>query len=125
MLEAQGITRSHGARKLFGPLDIRVNDGDRIALVGRNGSGKTTILRILAGEETPDEGEVRGPRGLKVGYLPQELDAGCVGSLLAFAEDTAGELKEIRDSLKETEERMAGGDSSAGTLALFGDLQAR
>lgn len=125
MFEAIGITKSHGARKLFGPMDFRVGPAERIALVGRNGSGKSTLLRILAGEESPDGGEIRGRKGTTVGYLPQEITEGLTGTLLSFVEDTAGELKDVRDNLKTVEEKMTAGDGCGETLSLFGDLQAR
>ena len=72
VLSANGIGKSHGARKLFENLSLTVEDGQRLGLIGPNGSGKTTLLRILAGLETSDSG-VRSVRKLaKVGYVPQD-----------------------------------------------------
>jgi ATPase subunit of ABC transporter with duplicated ATPase domains len=68
-LDAQGVTQAFGARVVLEDVDLQVRDGDRIALVGRNGSGKSTLLRILAGEDTPDGGDVA--RHGTIAYLPQ------------------------------------------------------
>ena len=69
LIDANGVSRSFGARVLFEGVELQVHEGDRIALVGRNGSGKSTLLRILAGEEVGDEGTV--VRHGSVAYLPQ------------------------------------------------------
>jgi ATPase subunit of ABC transporter with duplicated ATPase domains len=68
-LDAQGVSRHHGARTVLDHVDLHVHQGDRIALVGSNGSGKSTLLRILACEETADAGTVA--RHGTVAYLPQ------------------------------------------------------
>ncbi len=67
-----GVAASFGARPLFSGLDLTVAPGDVVALVGANGTGKTTLLRIVAGEHRPDAGGVRlSPADASVGYLPQ------------------------------------------------------
>jgi ATPase subunit of ABC transporter with duplicated ATPase domains len=75
-LAAANITKSQGAQLVLSGVSLVVPDGVRIGLVGPNGVGKSTLLRILAGLEEPDAGTVRrSPPGLAVGYLPQEADA--------------------------------------------------
>ena len=69
LLDANRISRHHGARTVLESVDFRLTDDQRIALVGPNGSGKSTLLRVLAGLEAPDEGTVR--RHGTVGYLPR------------------------------------------------------
>ena len=71
VLVGQGLTKYHGAQEIFSDLSVRVGRGDRIGLVGPNGVGKTTLLRILAGLEQPTGGTVDTARRLRVGYLPQ------------------------------------------------------
>ena len=71
-LHLHALAASFGARPVFGGLDLVVGPGEVTALVGPNGSGKTTVLRIIAGEHTPDFGTVRiTPPGARIGYLPQ------------------------------------------------------
>jgi ATP-binding cassette subfamily F protein 3 len=68
------ISLSFGGRTIVDGLDLRIGEADRIGLIGRNGSGKSSLLRILAKEQEPDTGVVRCARGVRVGYLPQEID---------------------------------------------------
>ena len=74
MLRASGIRKAFAARTLLDGVDLHVHPGDRIGLVGRNGEGKTTLLRILAGTEPCDDGRVVLRKGARIGYLRQEID---------------------------------------------------
>ena len=71
-LSCQNISKSFGARPLFENLSFGLCKGERTGLIGPNGTGKSTLLKILAGLETPDAGVLSVRRGLKVGYLAQE-----------------------------------------------------
>ncbi|MFF3843271.1 ABC-F family ATP-binding cassette domain-containing protein [Streptomyces sp. NPDC001930] len=72
-LVAKDLAAGHGERTLFAALDLVVAPGDVIGLVGVNGAGKSTLLRLLAGLDTPEEGELRlSPPTAAVGHLPQE-----------------------------------------------------
>ncbi|MFG2145711.1 ABC-F family ATP-binding cassette domain-containing protein [Streptomyces sp. NPDC048696] len=72
-LVAKDLAAGHGDRTLFAGLDLVVAPGDVIGLVGANGAGKSSLLRLLAGLDTPEEGELRlSPPGASVGHLPQE-----------------------------------------------------
>ncbi len=77
-----------GRRKIFDRIWFQVEPGDRIGLVGPNGAGKTTLLRLLMGEVTPDSGEVRIARGVRVCYLPQDVQETLHGPLLASVIDS-------------------------------------
>lgn len=72
MIQLSGLTKSFGERVLFDNVTWTVTDGDRVGLCGPNGAGKTTMLRILAGLDEPDRGQVVRPAALTVGYLPQD-----------------------------------------------------
>ena len=72
IINAQGISKAFGANPLFQNVSFTVTEGDRIGLIGPNGSGKSTLLRILAGEETPDDGEVAFRKRLRVSYVLQD-----------------------------------------------------
>jgi len=71
MISIRGLEKKFGGRPLFSGVTFSINRRERIGLVGLNGTGKTTLLRILLGEEPPDAGEVVLPRNYKLGHLPQ------------------------------------------------------
>jgi len=71
ILVAERLAKSYDPQDIFWDVSCSVAHGDRIALVGRNGTGKTTLLRILVGLETPSSGQVHRAKGLRIGYLPQ------------------------------------------------------
>ncbi len=77
LLSVEGISKSYGEKVIFKPLSFGINKGQKIALIAKNGSGKTSILNIIAGEDAPDEGNVVFRKGTQVAYLAQEpkLDA--------------------------------------------------
>lgn len=70
-LQVENLTKSFGADVLFTDITFGINEGDKIGLIAKNGMGKTTLLRILAGVDTPDSGTVIYRNDLRVGYLPQ------------------------------------------------------
>lgn len=74
LLSVEGLTKSYGVRLLFGDLSFGISEGDKIGIVARNGSGKSTMLRIIAGHESPDSGRIVARNGLKIGYLEQKPD---------------------------------------------------
>jgi len=74
LLSCAALSKWHGARKLFENLTLHLYPGGRVGLIGVNGSGKSTLLKIIAGIEKADEGEVRLPRPIRIGYVPQESD---------------------------------------------------
>ena len=74
VLMCENLSKSFGARQLFRDLNLHVRAGERIALLGANGVGKTTLLKILTGRERPDTGEVRFGSGVEVGYYDQQQE---------------------------------------------------
>jgi ATPase subunit of ABC transporter with duplicated ATPase domains len=78
-LTAEGLSRTYGALEVFTGVDLAIDKGSRVVILGLNGAGKTTMLRILAGVDAPDTGKVVPGHGLKIGYYAQEhetLDTG-------------------------------------------------
>jgi ATP-binding cassette, subfamily F, member 3 len=73
MVSINGVTVSFGGYDLFDNVSFLINPKDRIGLAGKNGAGKSTMLKILAGYQTPTKGEVSRPKDCKIGYLPQDM----------------------------------------------------
>src|SRR5260221_13787794 len=74
LISANGLALAYGAAPLLEEVTLSVASGEKVGLVGRNGCGKTSLLKILAGEVAADAGEISRRRGLGVGYLPQEFE---------------------------------------------------
>jgi len=72
LLSVEGISKSYGEKIIFKPISFGINKGQKIALIAKNGSGKTSILNIIAGEDKPDQGNVVIRKGTRVAYLAQE-----------------------------------------------------
>jgi ATPase subunit of ABC transporter with duplicated ATPase domains len=99
VLTASAVSRRHGAADVLRDVSLTVAPGARIGVVGPNGIGKSTLLRVLAGREAPDAGTVtRAPAALEVGLLPQEPDA--------HAGETVGAYLARRTGVAEAEARM-------------------
>jgi ATP-binding cassette subfamily F protein uup len=71
-ISAENLTKSYGINPLFGNISFHISEGDKIALVARNGTGKSTLLKILAGKETPDSGKLRINKDVDVVLFEQE-----------------------------------------------------
>ncbi len=71
LLTADNISKSYSEKILLNQLSLGINDGEKIGVIGINGTGKSTLLKILAGEETSDTGTIVKANGLQIGYLPQ------------------------------------------------------
>ena len=73
-LSAQGLSKSYGSLEVFTGVDLAIDRGSKVVVLGLNGAGKTTHLRLLAGVEEPDSGVIEAGHGLKIGYYAQEHD---------------------------------------------------
>ena len=82
LLTAQNISKTYMERKVLDDISFFLNEGDKIGIIGINGTGKSTLLRILAGEEEPDDGEVIRTNGIRISYLPQIPEFDDHGSVL-------------------------------------------
>ena len=74
MIQLQNIAKHYGNKTLFTDLNLILGQGQRIGLVGRNGTGKSTLFKLILGEESSDDGEVSIPKGYKIGALKQHLE---------------------------------------------------
>ena len=90
MIRIDAISKRHGAQILFLEASAAVNRGEKIGLVGPNGSGKTTIFRLITREEEPDAGQIAIDRGVAIGYFSQDIGEMKDQSVLDAALDGAG-----------------------------------
>ena len=74
MIAAENLSKRYGEQSLFESISFKINRRERVGLVGRNGHGKTTLFRMIAGLEEPDEGGIAIPRHYRIGYVRQEID---------------------------------------------------
>ena len=74
LLATNSLSLAYGYQRLLESVTLSVAPGEKVGLVGRNGSGKTSLFKILAGQQNPDSGEISRRRGLRVGYLPQDFE---------------------------------------------------
>ena len=73
MITIQNLTKRYGTRPIFENINCSFGRGERVGLVGRNGEGKSTLLRMITGEEEPDEGIISSPKHYRLGYLSQHI----------------------------------------------------
>ena len=119
LLAARGIAKSFGSRLILDGLDFDVEAGVRMGVIGPNGGGKSTLLRILAGDEFADAGEVTQRRGLIVSYLPQQLE-GDARNAFATLRAARPDLDELERELESVEDGIgaAGADLDRMTRLL-------
>jgi ATP-binding cassette subfamily F protein 3 len=116
MIRLNDIAFSIGTRALFSRLTWTLGPGDRVALVGPNGTGKTTLLKILLGELRPDAGTRVMSKGTRIGYLPQEAAEKFDGSVLDRALEAHRHLLEMREELDELYQRIPTLDPAEGEM---------
>ncbi len=101
LLTAQNISKTYMERKVLDEVSFYLNEGDKVGIIGINGTGKSTLLRILAGAEQPDSGEMIRTNGIRISYLPQIPEFDDHGSILEQV------LSHLPADLKESKEYEA------------------
>lgn len=129
MLRAAGLAIEVGGRTLLDKVDVGVAIGERVALVGGNGVGKTTLLRTLVGDRTPAAGDVHRPRDLRIGWLEQDAAdlAARHPTLLDLVRRGADHLITLEVELAAMEERLetADMDAAAALMDRYADARER
>ncbi len=121
MLSAVDVSRWHGTQVVLDQVSVSVGPRSRLGVVGPNGIGKSTLLRILAGLEEPDGGRVeRSPASVTVGYLPQEPDARPGETLRAYLSRRTG-VAEASTTLDRLGDRLAGGGVDDAVIQAHAD----
>ena len=107
-LQVENISKSYGDRTLFSNISFNINEGDKIALVAPNGTGKSSLLKILAGVETSDRGgEVKFMKDIKVAFLDQESDFDPKRTIF---DEVYARMGDLSPALKEYEHAVESGD---------------
>ncbi len=125
ILVTERLSKSYDPQDIFWDVSCSVAHGDRIALVGRNGTGKTTLLRILLGLETPTSGHVHRAKGLRVGYLPQGASLEGEHTLWQEIMTVFEALQAMEDRLHALELDMANRDRAEAALETYAPLRER
>jgi len=126
MISLTRINKQYGRQILFVDASFQLNPGEKVGLVGPNGSGKTTIFRLITGEETADDGDVSVPKRLTVGYFRQDVEEMCGRSVLDEAilgSGRAGDLHHELERLNHAMSDPAQADQMDRILARFGEVQ--
>lgn len=116
-LQLENLTKSHGDRMIFADVTFGINQGDKIALIAKNGTGKTTLLRCIAGTESADSGKITPRKDLKTGFLEQ--------TPVLPDEKTVGEYVGGNDRLKRLLTQMEVFDPEARIATLSGGQRKR
>ena len=107
MISVEGLKVEFGVTPLFQDVSFVINKKDRIALVGKNGAGKSTMLKILSGLQSPTEGTVAVQRGVTIGYLPQVMILSDTRTVMAEAEMAFEHIFELQDRLARMNQELA------------------
>ena len=123
LITATSLSKSFGAFDLFSGISFTVAKGARMALVGPNGVGKTTLLRILIGEDEASSGTVASAKGVRIGYLPQEADFEMDGTLWESCESIFSHFQSKQEELHHLEALMADPAQAEDVMERYGKLQ--
>ncbi|MCP4571170.1 MAG: ABC-F family ATP-binding cassette domain-containing protein [bacterium] len=107
MINLTNISKRHGRQILFVETSFQLNPGEKVGLVGPNGSGKTTVFRLITGEEEPDEGSISVPRRTTIGYFRQDMGELAGRSVLDETIAGCGQVGELHHELEEIQAALA------------------
>jgi len=123
LITVSSLSKSFGADDLFAGVSFTVAKGARLALVGPNGIGKTTLLRVIMGQEEPSGGTVTRTKSLRIGYLSQEADFELKGVLWDVCLEPFADLIRMQGELEKLEAEMSDSDKREQALVRYGTVQ--
>ena len=107
ILRVNGVTVNFAGRELYRGLSWDIGDRDRVGLVGPNGAGKSTLFKLLLGDIDPDKGHITRHKGIRLGYLPQDIELPPEKTLIEMAMIKPPELVEVETQLEAMEAQLA------------------
>jgi len=107
MITLTHVQKQFGGKVLFKECSLQIGVRDRIGFIGPNGSGKTTLFRMITGEEPIDGGEIRIAKGVKIGYLPQEVISFAGNTVLDEVMKSASGITSLQDKMRILEEELS------------------
>jgi len=113
LVRLQGVQVSFGPRDVLRGVDLQHNPGEKLSLLGRNGTGKTTLLRVIAGDLEPDGGVVEWARGVEIARLEQLLAAAGNPTVLEFCRQAFAAVLAVERELEQVTRELAGGSAEA------------
>ncbi|MBP7415406.1 MAG: ABC-F family ATP-binding cassette domain-containing protein [Pyrinomonadaceae bacterium] len=122
LFRLQDVWKGYGGTEILKGVSFQVNPNEKVGLVGRNGAGKTTIFRLIIGQEAADDGEVIKMNGLKLGLLDQHVDFGEAENVHTAALSAFKEIHDIEAEMRRLEKTMET-DHSDAVLNRYADLQ--
>ena len=128
MIRLENISKQNGHQILFIEASAALLRGEKVGLIGPNGAGKTTLFRMIAGEESPDEGQAAVDQGVTIGYFSQDVGEMSGRSAVSEAMDGAGPVSLVAAELKELEAAMADPDQLDDIEKIverYGEVQGR
>jgi ATP-binding cassette subfamily F protein uup len=123
LLRLENISLAYGHLPLLARVDVQIESGERVCLVGRNGTGKTTLFRVLTGAAVPDGGEIWRRESLRIAHLEQEVPPDTDQTLFEVVAAGLGELGEVLSEYHQVTHQSGAADRS--TLERLARLQAR
>jgi ATPase subunit of ABC transporter with duplicated ATPase domains len=128
VIRLENISKQNGHQILFIEASAALLKGEKVGLIGPNGAGKTTLFRMIAGEESPDEGQAAVDQGVTIGYFSQDVGEMSGRSAVSEAMDGAGPVSLVAAELKELEAAMADADQLDDIEIIverYGEVQGR
>ena len=123
LITVNSLSKSFGAEDLFAGVTFSVAKGARLALVGPNGIGKTTLLRIIIGQEEPSGGTITRAKSLRIGYLSQEADFELQGALWDVCLEPFADIIRMQEEVERLESEMSDPAKREQALVRYGTVQ--
>ena len=126
LLRVENISKSYGDNQVLQNVSFTLGEDQKVGLVGANGVGKSTLLKILIGRETADDGRIWIRDGVEIGYLPQSLVAPAGQTINEYVDHALGGLRRMETRLHELERQMGEDDGNLSKrLDEYGELLER